>query len=437
MQANQFQWSSYENRVLGILFLTFGFVFFDRLALNFLFPKIASEFALTNKHLGLLASTLALSWALSGVFFGWLSDRIGARKPLLIGAVVVFSAASLLSGLAVGFITLLLCRLLMGLAEGPVLPLSQAILVAESSGSRLGLNMGLVQSSAPGLLGIVIGGPVIIFLAETVGWRWAFYISFVPGFLLAISIWSFIKEPKTEAQQSRSAQIEEPFPDKESDKEPDKGLNKVNFLSLLRHRNIALSIVISCFFITWFIVITTFAPVFLIDKKGFAPEQVSAVMLCIGIGHVFWGFAVPGLSDRIGRKTAMIVFSFLSVLAPVFMIFIHTVWLMSVLVGLSYAGLGCFVLFMSTIPAETVSRAQLATAVGLVMATGEIAGGFLGPSIAGYTADIYGLNAPMWISAGGALLAAVTSLFLIETAPIKTGKSAANSPRPMASTMAT
>ena len=436
MQASQFQWSSYENRVLGILFLTFGFVFFDRLALNFLFPKIANEFALTNKHLGLLASTLALSWALSGVFFGWLSDRIGARKPLLIGAVVVFSAASLFSGLAVGFITLLLCRLLMGLAEGPVLPLSQAILVAESSGSRLGLNMGLVQSSAPGLLGIVIGGPVIIFLAETVGWRWAFYISFVPGFLLAISIWRFIEEPKAEARQSRSAQIEEQSPNKGPDKEPNKEPNKVNFLSLLKHRNIVLSIVISCFFVTWFIVITTFTPVFLIDEKGFAPEQVSAVMVCIGIGHVFWGFAVPGLSDRIGRKTAMIVFSFLSVLAPVFMIVIHTAWLMSVLVGLSYAGLGCFVLFMSTIPAETVSRAQLATALGLVMGTGEIAGGFLGPSIAGYAADIYGLNAPMWISAGGALVAAVTSLFLIETAPIKTGKSAANSPRPMASTMA-
>ena len=432
MQASQFQWSSYENRVLGILFLTFGFVFFDRLALNFLFPKIADEFALTNKHLGLLASTLALSWALSGVFFGWLSDRIGARKPLLIGAVVVFSAASLLSGLAVGFITLLLCRLLMGLAEGPVLPLSQAILVAESSGSRLGLNMGLVQSSAPGLLGIVIGGPVVIFLAETVGWRWAFYISFVPGFLLAISICSFIKEPKAEAQQSRSTQIEEQPPDKG----PDKGPDKVNFLSLLKHRNIVLSIVISCFFVTWFIVITTFTPIFLIEEKGFAPEQVSAVMVCIGIGHVFWGFAVPGLSDRIGRKPAMIVFSFLSVLAPVFMIFIHTAWLMSVLVGLSYAGLGCFVLFMSTIPAETVSRAQLATALGLVMGTGEIAGGFLGPSIAGYTADIYGLNASMWISAGGALVAAVTSLFLIETTPIKTGKSAANSPRPMESTMA-
>ena len=432
MQANQFQWSSYENRVLGILFLTFGFVFFDRLALNFLFPKIANEFALTNKHLGLLASTLALSWALSGVFFGWLSDRIGVRKPLLIGAVVIFSAASLLSGLAVGFVTLLLCRLLMGLAEGPVLPLSQAILVAESSGSRLGLNMGLVQSSAPGLLGIVIGGPVVIFLAETVGWRWAFYISFVPGFLLAISICRFIKEPKAEAQQSRPAQIEEQSPDKE----PGKGPDKVNFLSLLKHRNIVLSIVISCFFVTWFIVITTFTPVFLIDEKGFAPEQVSAVMVCIGIGHVFWGFAVPGLSDRIGRKTAMIIFSFLSVLAPVFMIFIHTVWLMSVLVGLSYAGLGCFVLFMSTIPAETVSRAQLATALGLVMGIGEIAGGFLGPSIAGYTADIYGLNAPMWIAAGGALVAAVTSLFLIETAPVKTGKSAANSPRSMASTMA-
>jgi sugar phosphate permease len=61
---------SYENRLLAILSLGFGFVFFDRLALSFLFPFISSELHLTNVHLGMLSSVLALTWALSGATHG-------------------------------------------------------------------------------------------------------------------------------------------------------------------------------------------------------------------------------------------------------------------------------------------------------------------------------------------------------------------------------
>jgi sugar phosphate permease len=61
---------SYENRLLAILSLGFGFVFFDRLALSFLFPFIAGELHHTNVHLGMLSSVLALTWALSGATHG-------------------------------------------------------------------------------------------------------------------------------------------------------------------------------------------------------------------------------------------------------------------------------------------------------------------------------------------------------------------------------
>jgi sugar phosphate permease len=61
---------SYENRLLAILSLGFGFVFFDRPALSFLFPFIASELHHTNVHLGMLSSVLALTWALSGATHG-------------------------------------------------------------------------------------------------------------------------------------------------------------------------------------------------------------------------------------------------------------------------------------------------------------------------------------------------------------------------------
>jgi MFS family permease len=90
---------------------------------------------------------------------------------------------------------------------------------------------------------------------------------------------------------------------------------------------------------------------------------------------------------------------------------------LGLLLLLTYTGLGCFTLFMATIPAETVSRAIVATALGLIMGLGELIGGFVAPTIAGFAADRFGLAIVMWISCGGALLAAVLSLFLQETAP--------------------
>lgn len=51
--------TGYENKLLAILSLSFGFVFFDRLALSFLFPFVSTELKLTNAHLGTLSSALS------------------------------------------------------------------------------------------------------------------------------------------------------------------------------------------------------------------------------------------------------------------------------------------------------------------------------------------------------------------------------------------
>lgn len=128
--------ASYENVLLSVLFLTFGFVFFDRLALSFLFPFMQKELQLSNSHLGMLSSVLALAWAVSGALVSAWSDRRGQRKPLLVAAVILFSLCSALSGLVGGFFSLLLFRGIMGLAEGPILPLSQSLMVEASSPDR-------------------------------------------------------------------------------------------------------------------------------------------------------------------------------------------------------------------------------------------------------------------------------------------------------------
>src|SRR6476620_10402820 len=120
---------SYENKLLLLLSFIFGFVLFDRMALNFLVPFFDKELGLNNTQIGLLASLLALEWAISGYAIGTLSDKTGKRKKYLLISVTIFSVCSFISGLAASFAFLLTARVIMGFAEGPVLPLTQSIMV--------------------------------------------------------------------------------------------------------------------------------------------------------------------------------------------------------------------------------------------------------------------------------------------------------------------
>lgn len=399
---------TYENRLLLILFMTFGFVFFDRLALSFLFPFMSAELHLTNTQLGMVSSALALTWALSGAATGAWSDARGTRKPLLIAAVLGFSVCSALSGLVGGFVSLIAFRALMGIAEGPVLPLSQSLMVESSTPSRRGLNMGLLQGSAAGLLGAMIGPPVVISIATTYGWREAFYVSCVPGFLIAFSIWRWVRETPPAGARHARADGAAKIP---------AGGAPVSRWALLKERNILLCVLISCFFLTWFVVIISFAPTFLVNSRHLSAADMSIVMTCLGAAWVFWGFAVPAISDRIGRKPTMIAFALIAAACPLVMIHAGSVWALGALVFATYTGLGCFTLFMATIPAETVSPRSIASALGLIMGAGELIGGFVAPTVAGFAADKYGLQFAMWTSAIGAILACLLSFGLVETAP--------------------
>jgi hypothetical protein len=61
----------------------------------------------------------------------------------------------------------------------------------------------------------------------------------------------------------------------------------------------------------------------------------------------------------------------------------------------------------------------MTTAIALVMGTGEVFGGVLSPALAGLSADIAGLAAPLWIMLGLCVMAGVLALGLRETAPAR------------------
>jgi len=198
---------TYENGILVLLGFTFGLIFFDRNAVGVLTPFILEDLQLSNTQLGMLSSMLALAWAISAYAFSAWSDRRGARKPFILVSILVFSACSALSGLAGSFGFLLLARIVMGVAEGPFLPICLSVMNQESSPHRRGMNAGIMQNVFAALLGTTLAPIVLTALASVLDWRLTFFMTGIPGLICAFLVWKFMREPR--AIVNEEAQVAE------------------------------------------------------------------------------------------------------------------------------------------------------------------------------------------------------------------------------------
>ncbi|MCL6479294.1 MAG: MFS transporter [Peptococcaceae bacterium] len=173
------------------MFWAYGFVFIDRFALSMLFPQVAPDLHLNNAQMGMSMAVFALCWGVSSWIFASLSDIFRAKKLFLVAFITTFSLMSVLTGLVHSFTQLLIVRAIMGIAEGPVIALTQSITMAESHPLRRGANMGFVQASSD-IAGMSFCAVLVITLASFFGWRSAFGILAVPSLILAFLIWRFI-----------------------------------------------------------------------------------------------------------------------------------------------------------------------------------------------------------------------------------------------------
>src|SRR5690348_15833179 len=230
--------------LVGLLSFNFGVVYFDRNTLNFLMPLIQPELHLSNKQVGLLGSVLGASWAIAGFGIGRLSDATGQRKLLLVVCALVFSAASVLQGWVTGFGMLVATRILMGFAEGGVMPISQALIAAEVDPARRGLAMGVTQNFAANLLSNFLGPIVLVAIGEALGWRRAFYLAGIPGIVAALLMMWLIREP-TREELAGSWVFRA---------EPDKEVAAPVSRDAWKHRNVLLCIAISILLVAFVVV---------------------------------------------------------------------------------------------------------------------------------------------------------------------------------------
>lgn len=405
---------TYENRVLVLLGLAFGIAFFDRNSGTILVPFIEQDLHLDNTQTGLLGSGLSITWALGAYIIARWSDASGVRKPFLLGFLFIFSVCSFISGLSRSFPVLLASRMVMGAVEGPFLPVCLAVMAVESSERRRGINAGMMQNFFASVLGQSLAPLLLVALAQQFGWRSAFYVAGIPGLLCAIAVLLWVREPDKAAQAAVDTE----------------GLGgrgeRLGLLAMVKIRNILLCCVVSIFMVAWLGMGWTFLPKFFTDYRHFSPTLMSYVMTALGIASALSAFVVPALSDRLGRRPVMATFCLLGALSPLAALYYQgSPLVMGTLMFVGWFGTGTFPLFMGVIPGETISRRYAATAMGLVVCAGEIAGGSGITTLAGALADVWGLATPVLIEAACALIGGLISLALIETAPVRVRAAAA------------
>jgi ACS family hexuronate transporter-like MFS transporter len=393
----------YENALLAILATGLGFTILDRIALGLLSPFILPDLGLNDADLGWIAAALSVTLALSGYVFGAMSDRLGRRSRTLGLSLLIFSLCSSITGLATGFFTMVGARLVMGLTEGPILPLCYSIMAIESSPKRRGFNHGVLANFGTCLVGGIIGPLVLVKLAVISSWRVAFLLAGVPGLVIALTILRFVREPGSSANDNTPVELGAGQTGRPSE------------VASIR-RNVILCAFLLSGLYTWLLVTITFLPRYLVQVTGLNPGDVGWVTAAYGASGCTLAIGVSWLADRIGRKATCVTFSVVGLLVPVGVLaFSNNVPAMVSLIVVGWSFIGCSPLFAGTIPAESVSSARVAKTLAVIIGIAEIVGGVVMTGIAGEGAEHYGLAAPFWIVAVVTALTAVGSLFLVET----------------------
>ena len=184
---------NYRKYALGILLIGYIINFVDRSILSLLLEPIKLELALTDSQLGFLGGlAFAVFYTFLGIPIAALADR-RSRVKILAVSMVIWSAMTAICGLANNFLTLLLARIGVGVGEAGASPPSHSLISDYFPIETRATALSIYALGIP--LGTMIGSFVGGWGADTVGWRYTFFLVGVPGIIFAFIVWFTLREP--------------------------------------------------------------------------------------------------------------------------------------------------------------------------------------------------------------------------------------------------
>ena len=158
---------------------------------NVSLPAIAGDLGVSPNQGTWVITSFGVANAIAVPLTGWLSQRFGQVR-LFTASVILFVITSWLCGLAPNMTTLIFFRILQGLVAGPMIPLSQALLLSSYPKALAGTAMALwaMTTLVAPVMGPLLGG----WITDNISWPWIFYINIPVGFGAAFITWSIFRK---------------------------------------------------------------------------------------------------------------------------------------------------------------------------------------------------------------------------------------------------
>lgn len=298
-----------RHQVIGTTTLVAVLLYLDRICIAEIakLDSFKTELGLSATQTGAILSAFFFAYALGQVPAGWLSDRFGARRMLPF-YVVLWSICTVLTGLATGFVMLLLARMIFGIAQAGCYPTAGSLIRRWTPLPVRGTASSIV--SFGGRLGGAIA-PLLTawLLKDYLGWRWVLVLYGVSGLLVALLFWRTFREtpgehPKCNDAERDLIRAHDPSPD------DTKAPPFPPLLPLIRSGTMWLMCLLQFGINIGWVFLVTWLPTYLKDVKGVDPKVgglMSTIVLFAGIVGMLCGgpltdFTTRKLGVRWGRS---------------------------------------------------------------------------------------------------------------------------------------
>ena len=278
-------WTKRQRNVVIAAYLGWTLDAFDFFLMVFMFKDIAAELH-SSMQVVSTAILLTLSMRPLGAFlFGRLADRFG-RKPTLMWNIVAYSLLEMASGFAPNMTTLLLVRALFGIAMGGEWGIGSALTMETIPPAARGAVSGLLQAGYPS--GYFLASLAVYLFYDHLGWRWMFVLGVVPAILVFFVRRGIDESPVWQERKS---------------------LPRAGALSVLRS-NVKLAV----YAIALMTAFNFFShgsqdayPTFLKVQHHFDTHLTSLLTAIANVGAICGGLLFGSLSEKIGRRRAIII----------------------------------------------------------------------------------------------------------------------------------
>jgi len=396
--------------VATLFFLIYTVAAADRANLGVALPFIRKEFTMTNTEAGALASLFLIAYALVQLPSAWLISRFGVRK-VFTTSMVLTSVATGLTGMVGSIFQLKICRMLLGVAEGP-LPIGVTSTINNWFPSReKGIASGIFLSSIK--LGPVLTPIIGSLIITHWGWKEIFLFFALPGLLLPILWYFFVADKPENSRFTNAAEIDlinEKAAD-ERQKQPQDQYKKIAFLdALIRVRPVKTLSSSGQIYRSWNVwgcslgycfqlgissLLLAWIPTYLLTEKQFSVIGMGFVAAAPWVGAVLGNLFGGIISDKMlgkRRKPGMLISAISTSVMMLFLIYIPAnpliCALLLFLTGLLLSiGFSAYMVY----PMSFIARRNFPTANAIVNMGGQL-GGAATPFIGGLILDYYGWN---------------------------------------------